>query len=45
MQVGFARGLFHEPDLVEALSAYATAEVGMELSAWDEGEGQSGADS
>ena len=45
LQVGLARGLLHEPDLVEALSAYAAAEVGMELLEWDGDEGQSGTDS
>ena len=31
LQVCFARGFFGEPDLVEALSADAAAEVRMEL--------------
>jgi hypothetical protein len=31
LQVCFARGFLGEPDFVEALSADATAEVGMEL--------------
>lgn len=38
MEGGLARGLLHEPDFVEALSADAAAEVGMELAVglgWD----------
>jgi hypothetical protein len=31
LQVGFARGFFGEPHFVEALSADAAAEMGMEL--------------
>lgn len=37
LQGSLARGLLQKPDLVEALSADAAAEVGVELMGWAKG--------